>query len=94
MDFIEKNKGALGGGILLLLALFLYNLLAGPTPEDTVAPAANVGADLLKVADNISRATLSTELFSVAGYKILSDFSTPLKEEPLGRSNPFAPLGK
>ena len=94
MDFLSKNKGLLGTGIILILALFIYNMMSGSAAPTSEAPAADIGADLLKVADNISKATLSQELFSTTGYRILSDFSTPLIEEPLGRPNPFAPLGQ
>ncbi len=93
MEALEKNKGAIVGGLILLAGLFAYNAFMGGTP-DVAAPAENVGADLVKISDNISRATLSRDLFSTAGYKLLSDWSTPLEPQPVGRVNPFAEIGQ
>ena len=93
MEALAKNKGAIIGGIILLAGLYGYNTFISGTIDST-PPAANVGADLIKVSDNISRATLSRELFSTAGYKLLSDWSTPLQPQVVGRANPFAPIGQ
>jgi hypothetical protein len=93
MHALEQNKKTLAVAVLLLLGLFLYNsFFAGPVPE--VVPAESLGADLLKTSNNISKATLSRDLFSESGYRLLSDFSTALVSEPQGRSNPFAPIGQ
>ncbi len=93
MHALEQNKKILSVAILLLVGLFLYNsFFAGTVPE--VVPAESIGADLLKTSDNISKATLSRDLFSASGYRLLADFSTPLGAEPQGRTNPFAPIGQ
>ncbi len=96
MQALEKNKGVLGLSILLLAGIFAYQSFSGgSTGVSSGAPsAASVGADLIKVSDNLSRATLSRELFSASGYRLLSDFSKALETEPLGRTNPFAPIGQ
>ncbi len=94
MELISKNKGALLAVLLFVLALFAYNMLSTAMPAPEPVSAASLGADLLKISDNISRATLSRELFSANGYRLLFDFSTPLIPEPVGRTNPFAPIGQ
>lgn len=94
MDLISKNKGALGAVVLFLLAALAYNLFSSASPEPTPVSAASLGADLLKISDDISKATLSKDLFSSSGYRLLFDFSTPLVPEPFGRTNPFAPIGQ
>lgn len=93
MHALEQNKKMLTVALLLLVGLFLYNsFFSAEVPA--VVPAENIGADLLRTSDNISKATLSRDLFSEAGYRLLSDFSTPLASESQGRANPFAPIGQ
>lgn len=93
MDALAKNLGAIIGGVLLLVGLFAYNALTSGV-ADTTPPAESAGADLVKISDNISRATLSRDVFSTTGYRLLSDWSKPLLPEPTGRTNPFAPIGQ
>ena len=94
MQALLKNKGTIIGAILLLLALFAYNSFFANEPLPDTPSATTVGADLIKISDNISKATLSRDLFSTTGYRLLSDFSKPLDAEPVGRNNPFAPIGQ
>ena len=96
MNVLQQNKGILLLGVVIIGTVFAYNSFFSvvTTPGDIAPSAASVGADLIKVADNLSRAMLSRELFSTSGYRSLADFSKPLELEPLGRANPFAPLGQ
>jgi hypothetical protein len=93
MDALVKNKGAILGGTILLVGLFAYNNFMGGTPEAAL-PAQNSGADLIKLSEDISKATLPRELFTTTGYRLLSDWSVPLIPQPMGRANPFAPIGQ
>jgi hypothetical protein len=96
MQLLIENKGTLAGGLLFVAGLFAYKTFFSDVGMQG-APAASaqaLGADLIKVADDISKATLSSDLFSTAGYRLLSDWSTPLLPEPVGRPNPFAPVGR
>lgn len=97
MQLLIENKGMLAGGLIFLAGLFAYKTFFSDVGMPSAAPAASaqaLGADLLKLADDISKATLSRDLFSTTGYRLLSDWSTPLQPEPTGRSNPFAPVGQ
>ncbi len=96
MKFLSSNMKVWFAGILIVFAVFIYrSFFAGSEAEVLQGPPAEkVGADLIKIADEISRATLSRELFSNTGFRVLSDFSTPLEPEPQGRVNPFAPFGQ
>ena len=94
MNALEQNKGAILGGVILLAALFAYNAFFGGDTAVATPSAASAGADLIKVSENISKATLSRDLFSKTPYQRLFDFSLPLQPEPAGRSNPFAPIGQ
>jgi hypothetical protein len=96
MQLLLDNKGTLAGGLIFLAGLFAYKTFFSDAgmPATPAASAQALGADLLKIADDISKATLSKDLFSAAGYRLLSDWSTPLAPEPVGRPNPFAPVGR
>lgn len=94
MEIIAKNKGALAAAVLFLLAVLAYNIFSSSMPATEPVSATSLGADLIKISENISRATLSKEIFSSTGYRMLFDFSIPLVPEPTGRVNPFAPLGQ
>lgn len=94
MQAIAKNTRALGLAVLLILGLYLYNTYFTSESVPDTQSAATIGADLIKISENISKATLSRELFSAAGYRLLSDFSTALVAQPTGRPNPFAPIGQ
>ncbi len=94
MQALEQNKTALALGIIFLLGFFMYNYFFPDFGIPDVAPAQSVGADLVKLSDNLSRATLDRKLFSEGSYRGLTDFSTPLQPQPFGRANPFAPIGQ
>ena len=99
MKDLMKNKTILetvGAVAILLLLYFLF--LRSPEKEPSTTPTGSapeaLGADLLKMSNDLSRATLSQELFSNPGYLSLSDFSTPLPLQPVGRTNPFDVIGR
>lgn len=95
MEALSKSKGALGLALLFVVGIFAYNtFLSNPVVTPTSTPATAVGADLLKLSQTLSRATLSRDLFAIGGYKLLRDFSAAIQSEPLGRVNPFAPFGQ
>ncbi|MBX4206298.1 hypothetical protein KW784_00680 [Candidatus Parcubacteria bacterium] len=95
MQALAQNKGSLFLAAILLAGIFAYNaFFSVPALAPGAPSASSVGADLIKVSDNISKATLSRDLFSATAYRLLSDFSVPLVPEPSGRLNPFAPIGQ
>lgn len=93
MQSLAKSKGALTLAVLIFLAILLYRNFATITSPE-MPSAASIGADLIKISEDLSRATLSREVFNAAGYRFLSDFSRALELEPVGRANPFAPIGQ
>lgn len=95
MEFLIKNKGMIGGVLLFVIVFFIYSIFNSSAPDSlTPAPKTPIGADLLKISTELSAATLSQELFSNPSYRILTDFSIPLLEQPVGRSNPFDIIGR
>lgn len=84
----------IAGVLLFVVALFVYNSFFKPEADLEVAPATPVGTDLLEISETLSQATLNREIFSSSGYRLLSDFSTAIPQQPLGRKNPFNPIGR
>lgn len=66
-------------------------------PYLSVAPAdsadAVVGQDLLAALALLKTIQLDTSLFSDPIFKSLSDWGKAIPPQPVGRRNPFAPLG-
>ena len=93
MKDLMQSKSLVAFAFLVLAALFLYNTIAGTGGSDTASTTA-VGSDLVKISESLSSATLSKDLFSQSGYRLLNDFSLPLPTDFSGRANPFAPLGQ
>ena len=94
MKFFKDNKSVITLGVIVILVLFGYSLLPAPDMESGTTSATNVGDDLVKISNSLSQANLNRDLFSQSGYRLLSDFTLPLTPEPVGRSNPFAPIGQ
>ncbi len=93
MKFINDNKSTFTLAVIVVLVLFVYSMFFS-TPNIDTTTATNAGEDLVKISNNLSKATLGRELFNQTSYKLLNDFSTPLTPEASGRSNPFAPIGQ
>lgn len=52
------------------------------------------GLQFLKFIQSLKSLALDTAIFETPVFKELRDFSQPLKDEPIGRRNPFLPLGQ
>lgn len=92
-----NNRLVLLGIIALVVAGIAWYVLSGsgsavaelPVAADTTAADQEVIATLLSL-----RATrLDNQIFSDPAFLTLSDFSTTILPEPVGRPSPFAPLG-
>lgn len=55
--------------------------------------ASLVGDDLLTLLLDIRSVKLDDDIFSRESFKSLEDFSQSITPEPVGRKNPFAPVG-
>ena len=97
MEALMKNKGTLAAVVIIIAAFFAYNSFfnsdTAPAGEANVS-ASVLGADLLKLSEEISKATLSREIFSDSSYRYLTDFSVPVPAQPVGRINPFNLIGR
>lgn len=98
MTFIKTNlKNILIFGGLLVAIVVGYSYffsgdgsdapLVATTPAQTTA-----GGDLLGLLLNLRSLRLDDSVFSNPVFRRLTNFGVEIPEEPLGRSNPFAPL--
>lgn len=94
MQALFKNKGLLFLAALLLIIMFGYRYFINLGSLENGDSALVIGEDLLKLSEELSRATLSQDLFGVPGYRYLTDFSAPVPNQIFGRTNPFDALGR
>lgn len=95
MDFLKKNKAAIGGGVALVLLLYVYlNYFSGGADatlsESSVTSP--LSADILVTLQSIHSITLDNAIFSDPVFISLSDFGVTIPAENVGRRNPFAPF--
>ncbi len=97
MDFIVRHKMILLGIVLVVVGFFLYSSFS-QAPGDILNTesgdlASNPGdktfVETLLILHSVS---LSGTIFSDPSFLRLKDFSTPITEETVGRTDPFAPL--
>lgn len=95
METLKKNKITIITIILLALGFWVYSNYLKPddsVPTDVSAQA--VGSDVLALSQSLQSVTLDQTLFSSPLYRNLVDFSPTLPNQPVGRVNPFAPIGQ
>jgi hypothetical protein len=99
MDFILRNKIGLGAGVALILAAGAYfvlskggdeALLQSTGSEEITSP---VSRELLVILSDLRTVTLDESLFGDEGFRSLVDFGIEIPLQPVGRRNPFAPIG-
>ena len=108
MPTILQNKKVLmliAGFAIVAIALIIFGRpLTSPAapaspaaPYLSVAPAASadaaVGQDLLAALALLRTIQLDTSIFSDPIFESLSDWGKTIPPQPIGRRNPFAPLG-
>ena len=83
----------------IAILFVLYRAFLGGPDEPTLSSEtpsglpAEQGNDLLSLLLQLKSITLSSEVFSDAAFQSLQDFTVKLTPEPIGRRNPFAPIG-
>ncbi|MEK7606351.1 MAG: hypothetical protein AAB458_02040 [Patescibacteria group bacterium] len=98
-NFIQKYKKLLIlAGIVAVgfvgYALFSGNELPeGLTSESVYDIPAEEGGDLLAILEELRTINLDTSILQDTTFLTLEDFSVTLTAEPVGRPNPFAPIG-
>jgi len=99
MNFFSKFKGVIAVLIAVVIAFFVYSYFFTGTPQpvlSSTAPAdsnAAVDQDLITLLLTLKNIKLDGTIFSDPVFQSLQDFGKDLVQEPVGRTNPFAPLG-
>lgn len=97
MAFIKNNLISILIIAACAAALIVYENYFAPTPSDVLAPVAatstEAGANLLSSIEQLKAVNFDSSLFSDPVFASLIDFGVVIPPEPVGRANPFAPLG-
>ena len=75
-----------------------YNYLSRDTSSPDVLQVqkddpSQMGAQVLSALNQLQQLKLDESIFDNPAFKSLKDFSRSIPAEPIGRSNPFAPIG-
>ncbi len=85
--------------VLAGVGFFGYNYLTRTiVPSDvllqqTTGNTSKMGAEVLSALNQLRVLQLDGSVFSDKTFLSLQDFSKPLNSEPVGRINPFSPIG-
>lgn len=93
MSALFKNSKMIAVLFLFIVGIIIYRLFSATDPIQTNT-AAEVGSDLLKLSEELTRAQLSQTVFSETAYRALTDFTVPVPQDNLGRTNPFGEIGR
>ena len=61
--------------------------------QDLTTPASDADRDLVTTLLELRSVSLDGNIFTDPAFRALTDFGSQIVPEPVGRSNPFAPLG-
>jgi len=101
MEFIKKYKNIALSVLAIAIAATLYGVIFGKngpdlsllTSETPAAGARAVGEDVLELLATLRGIELDGSIFEDPAFRSLEDFGQTLVPEPVGRENPFAPVG-
>ncbi len=87
------------GVVIIAVVFVLYRALTGGEEAPALSSETpsglppEQGGDLLALLLQLKSITLADDVFSDAAFQSLQDFTVKLTPEPIGRRNPFAPIG-
>jgi hypothetical protein len=99
--FFQKYKKIIMIIVVLVLVFIMYTVFFAKEPEgESLLVSTNQGAqtqivgnEIVAALNQIQTLKLSREIFEDPIYKSLVDRSIPIPQEPVGKSNPFSPIG-
>ncbi len=95
VKMLSQHKIIIIVGVAIVALIAWYSLSSSsssPEPLLTTTTADSGDQELLQSLETLKAINLDTTIFSNPAYLSLKDFSTQIVLEPIGRSDPFAPL--
>ncbi|HEX8994292.1 MAG TPA: hypothetical protein VF803_03505 [Candidatus Paceibacterota bacterium] len=97
MDIFKNKTVLMGGAALLLIAAALWWWFSGSStsnqPLQVVTNQGNTaGQSLITALSQLRNVSLDSKIFSDPVFMSLSDFGVTITPQPVGRTDPFAPL--
>ncbi len=94
-NFLQNNKNIIITIIIFVIGFYVFKYFKNTTSptESLDTSVVSAGKDVVDLSNSIKTATLNNSLFSIPAYKALQDFSTEIMSQPMGRTNPFSPIG-
>ncbi|HEV8666219.1 MAG TPA: hypothetical protein VN665_00010 [Candidatus Paceibacterota bacterium] len=95
MDFLKKNMVAIGAGVVLLGAIYVYMTYFSPPPAATLTTSdanATISQNLLVTLQNLHTIKLDNSIFSEPAFQSLTDFGVVIPQQNVGRRDPFLPV--
>jgi hypothetical protein len=98
MNFFTRFRTPLTVVALIIVAFVIYTVFFtdkndAVLVQNTESATASVDNELIALLLQLKSLTLDDSIFSNDAFQSLQDFSQALVPEPVGRNNPFAPLG-
>lgn len=100
MNLFKKYQNVITIGLVILAAFIAYSLFFKPDTGNPLTAQAPSGAqsaveqELISLLLELRSITLDTSIFDDGRFRSFQDFSQEIVAEPVGRTNPFAPLGQ
>jgi len=85
---------ALVGALLFAYVTFFSSPEDQAIPEGDALAQSQVGEDVINLLAQLKALQLDSSLFGSKSFMTLVDYTQTIKTEPIGRNNPFAPIGK
>jgi hypothetical protein len=95
---MSKNKIIIISSLLIVVAMAFIYLLKNPSDSSLVAAERRTtefssAKEVLDLLNKMSKVKLDDSIFYDKAFISLRDTTVELVNQPIGRNNPFAPLG-
>ncbi|MCK5059627.1 MAG: hypothetical protein KAR00_00560 [Candidatus Pacebacteria bacterium] len=91
-NFLQKNRGTITLILIAAVIFWVYTVFFRGAPKDFTQPTNLIGKSAIEMLNRLNSITLDGSVFSSPAFHELKDFELVLPEQPVGRSNPFAPV--
>ena len=100
MEIFKKHKKLFIILIVVIIGFIVYSFFFtgssdddAPLVSESAAASDASGGELLVLLNTLKGIDLDTGIFEDTTFRSLIDFSVEINPEPVGRDNPFAPIG-